>query len=231
MLEQQRPTVVTHLPPLRRRARRAPEVHRPAEPGPGQTGSALTAVAKIRADRVDALDRLLTEIGDDIRNNPHIRFERLTTVHFMRWVILRRQDGLSADYLVLESNYDGSLDAHLADLSHAAGDALHRIYAHCSDYALKGDRFGPSERVALEGHPRDVIRREERRARDAFQAARALAGREGPLGHEATQPRELHPQGRQPRRAAHRLEGCPRRLRRLRSAALLEEANPVPALR
>lgn len=151
MLEQQRHTAVTHLPSLQRRARRVAEVQRSAEPTPAQTGSALTTVAEIRPNRVDALDELLTAIGNDIRNNPHIRFEQLTTVHFMRWVILRKRDGLSADYLVLESNYDGTLDGHLADLVNAGGDALHRIYGHCSEYALRGSRFGPSERVALAG--------------------------------------------------------------------------------
>jgi hypothetical protein len=149
MLEQQRPSAVSRIPALRRRSRSAAEIRRPTEPGPAQTGSALTAVAEIHPGRLESLDRLLTEIGDDIRNNPHIRFEQLTTVHFMRWVILRRRDGAAADYLALETNYDGTLDAHLADLAQAAGDTLHRIYSHCSGYALAGNRFGPSERVAL----------------------------------------------------------------------------------
>lgn len=149
MLDQNFPPLVDQLTATRRRILGTTEIRLPTERPPLQVGNALTVVARIDPDRVDELDRLLTEIGDDIRNNPYFRFEQLTTVHFLRWVVLRRRQGTTADYLVLESNYDGTLDAHLTDLLHAGADGLHRIYKHCSEYALQGASLGASERVAL----------------------------------------------------------------------------------
>lgn len=113
------------------------------------TGRALTVAVPIKPGQVEALDALLTSIGNDIKGNPHIRFEELETVHFMRWVVLRRQPGMSADYLLLETNFDGTLDEHLEDLVLASGNTLHTIYRHCQGYALSGPTLTLSERVAL----------------------------------------------------------------------------------
>lgn len=114
-----------------------------------ETGRALTVAVAVKPDRVESLEILLTSIGNDIKGNPHIRFDELETVHFMRWVVVRRQPGLSADYLLLETNFDGSLDEHLDDLIAASGNTLHVIYGHCQGYALTGPTLALSERVAL----------------------------------------------------------------------------------
>src|SRR5262245_60536650 len=102
-----------------------------AEAEKPHTGRALTIVAPIREGQTDALDTFLTAIGADINRNPYFRFDLLKTVHFMRWVIIRRELGTKRDYLVFESNYDGTFEQHIADLEHAGGSTASKIYAHC----------------------------------------------------------------------------------------------------
>jgi hypothetical protein len=109
----------------------APLAVSPSQP----TGSALTLIVPIEPDRVDALDGLLTAIGRKVRDNPDLPADKLSTVHFFRWVILRKSEaGTSRDYLAFESNYDGALDTHLEDLCRVGGEALQRIYSHCAGY-------------------------------------------------------------------------------------------------
>jgi hypothetical protein len=121
---------------------REPPLERPFESGTSvalstsqPTGSALTLIVPIKPDRVDALDEQLSAIGQKVRDNPELPADQLSTVHFFRWVILRKSEvGTSADFLAFESNYDGTLDAHLEDMCHVGGDALERIYSHCEGY-------------------------------------------------------------------------------------------------
>jgi hypothetical protein len=97
------------------------------------TQNALTVVARIKPDQVEGLRTLLTDIGNDIRNNTYIPFAKLTTTHFARWVILE-VDGPYPASLAFESNYDGDLDAYLSQLFAAAGPGLDAIYSKCEGY-------------------------------------------------------------------------------------------------
>lgn len=99
--------------------------------------NALTVAANIKSDQLDALDRLLTEIGSSIRANPYLDFSRLSTTHFLRWVILP-SEGSSPAQLLLESNYDGSFAAYAEDLISQAGPALDAIYSKCEGYPAAG---------------------------------------------------------------------------------------------
>src|SRR5688500_6647647 len=122
----------------------------------GPTGSALTLVVPIKPDRVDALEGLLTTIGQKVRDNSQLPADKLSTVHFFRWVILRKREvGTSRDFLAFESNYDGTLDEHLEDLCRVGGEALQRIYSQCEGYmpdasATPGDCA--ALRAFLKGH-------------------------------------------------------------------------------
>lgn len=98
---------------------------------------ALTIVTPIQPDKVKDLDDLLSKIGKDIDNKTghSISFARLTTVHFLRWVILPGDNNGGRHYrpqLAFESNYDGPLDAHLEELIRVGGRVLTRIYGYCA---------------------------------------------------------------------------------------------------
>lgn len=101
------------------------------------SSNALTVVTPIQPDKVAELDALLSEIGEDISNKTgrHISFAQLTTVHFLRWVILPEDKEGKRHYLpqlAFESNYDGPLDAHLEELIRVGGPMLARIYSYCA---------------------------------------------------------------------------------------------------
>lgn len=96
-----------------------------------RAGSALTIAVPIQAARADALERYLRSIGDAIRDNTELRFGALKSVHFMRWVVVRKGPKTGKDYLLFESNHDGTPEQHLRDLIQAGPEALRKIYGHC----------------------------------------------------------------------------------------------------
>ena len=65
--------------------------------------NALTIAAPIKPGQVDDLNLLLTQIGTSLRHNPYLDISRLTTTHFLRWVILPAQ-GSAPAHLLFESN-------------------------------------------------------------------------------------------------------------------------------
>jgi hypothetical protein len=117
------------------------------------TGSALTLVVPIKPGRVDALDEVLTAIGQSVKDHPQLPSDKLSTVHFFRWVILRKSEvGTSRDFLTFESNYDGTLDTHLEDMCKVGGDALRAIYSHCEGYTSDAAADCTTLRAFLKRH-------------------------------------------------------------------------------
>jgi hypothetical protein len=110
----------------------------------------LTVVAPITPGRETALRAVLDAIAAQIAPNPRppggglIPFERLTTVHFARWLI--RDDGRDASgapipaELVMATAYDAPLDGHLRELACVAHAGLDAIYVHCEGYPEAGAR-------------------------------------------------------------------------------------------
>jgi len=104
------------------------------QPSEGQltAGQAFTALAKVESGHEAELSAYLTGLGTNIDGSTDIVFSELRLVHFMRWAIVK--DASGASWLAFESNHDGSLDAHLAELlDHGAG-GIHQIYRHCVGY-------------------------------------------------------------------------------------------------
>jgi hypothetical protein len=99
--------------------------------------NALTVVADIRTDQLAALDALLTQIGDSLLANPYLDVSRLSTTHFLRWVILPGE-GASPAKLLLESNHDGDFETYARHLIAEAGTALDAIYSKCAGYPAAG---------------------------------------------------------------------------------------------
>lgn len=101
----------------------------------------LTVIVPIKTGKAAQLKSFLNEIGQNIMTNPHIPFSQFKTVHFLRWVILpaTKIGGENIpEQLVMSSNYDGSLDHHLADLVDIAGNGIGKIYAFCEDAPSEG---------------------------------------------------------------------------------------------
>src|SRR5258707_15132634 len=95
--------------------------------------NALSVVTQVRAERLNALEMLLGEIGDDIQNNRWVPFPRFETLHFACWIVLKRDSNFPLR-LVLETSFDGTLDAHLDEWIQRAAGGLHEIYSQCEGY-------------------------------------------------------------------------------------------------
>ena len=92
--------------------------------------SVFTIVAEIRPGEVEQLGKLLDEIGDDIKGNPHLRFSDLKGLHYASFVIIE----CPQPHLLFEGNIDGPVTAFLEQLVRAAGETVDRIWSHCVDF-------------------------------------------------------------------------------------------------
>ena len=114
--------------------------------------SAFTIVTEV-ADRdgaVAELEALLNEIGDDIDDNPHLRFADLSDLHYASFSVVA--EGTDTPYLVFEGNVDGRTGDFLRQLVHVAGGAVHAIYRHCAGFPA----HGAGEDVVRYLHARDI---------------------------------------------------------------------------
>ncbi len=100
--------------------------------------SALTVVAAIRDGAADELHRLLRGLAAGSVAGVSLDFRKVVSLHFGRFVILpplEDRDVPVPAKLAFESNYDGSLDAHLDELYAKNGPALDRILSYCEGYS------------------------------------------------------------------------------------------------
>jgi hypothetical protein len=140
--------------PLAQRAKKTGSGERPAERGPtsavsaksGRTlalepslaGNALTIVRTVLPERKTELVELLTRMGTNIDTTTEMVFDELESVHFMRWVVIEGATPEQPAQLAFESNYDGTLTQHLADLYEHGARAMHAIYRCCAGYPFAG---------------------------------------------------------------------------------------------
>jgi hypothetical protein len=91
--------------------------------------SALTLVARVKDTGLEPLRRALKD------NEPALReaLQRVTTIHYARWVIVEPSDGYKP-LLAFGSDFDGPVEAHVQDLVREFGPLLDAIYTHCEDY-------------------------------------------------------------------------------------------------
>lgn len=123
---------------------------------------ALTVIVPVPDEKIEGLQALLNAVGRNITNpgapgagsvklewvrdylppshtiqqGPHfIEFGRLTTVHFLRWVLLEpardATGGLIAANLAFSTDYDGPFEEHVNELVMVAEPALRAIYSFC----------------------------------------------------------------------------------------------------
>jgi hypothetical protein len=108
--------------------------------------SALTVITPLREDRANAepqLRALLDNLGSNLKGNSALRFHEMTSVHYAAWLILR-PIGKGPARLVLETNYDGELRAHLSELVEHSAPVLDQIYFFCRKYP--GRAADPAQR-------------------------------------------------------------------------------------
>jgi hypothetical protein len=115
------------------------------------TGSALTLVVPVLAERREELTRLLTRVGTNIDAAAEMRFAALSSVHFLRWVVLDGVSPTDPPILIFESNYDGTLDQHLSDLFACGSRLVHEVYRCCQGYpfARLAELGGEQEQAAI----------------------------------------------------------------------------------
>ncbi|HEV3050869.1 MAG TPA: hypothetical protein VGX50_11190, partial [Longimicrobium sp.] len=126
-----------------------------ARDGRTRQGS-LLVMAPIRTDQYEPLKKVLAEIakppaGEDIELNPVIPFLKLRTVHFARLLLHAESPSDDAPIpsvngkpqvrggpipakLLLATDFDGPLQAHLEELLDVAGPGLDRVFAHCEGW-------------------------------------------------------------------------------------------------
>lgn len=151
---------------------------------------ALTVIVPVSDEKIEGLRALLNVVGQNIINpgspgagsvpvervrdyfplshlipegSPFIEFRRLTTVHFLRWVLLEpardAAGGPIKASLAFSTDYDGPLEEHVNELVVVAEPALRTIYSFCDpspgdgslqDYLLSHRR---PEAAFYRGHP------------------------------------------------------------------------------
>lgn len=121
---------------------------------PYQNG--LTIVTPVRSGHSAPLTAVLEEINASVPAHDDLPFDALTRVHFLRWVLLpATTDDLGRDtktQLVLSTNYDEPLTAHLEELVDVGGRALDRIYQHCVGYPAPDERSRDNVISYLQAH-------------------------------------------------------------------------------
>lgn len=102
--------------------------------------NALTLITVIRDEQSGPLTTLLKDRKEALNT----ALKSIGTVHYARFVII---DGTTINnellppQLVLSSNFDGEIDAHIQDLAKHLADLLDQIYAHTLNYN-PADRAG-----------------------------------------------------------------------------------------
>jgi hypothetical protein len=120
--------------------------------GAGSAGNALTLAVRLKPNRREPLRQLLEAYGGDIRNCRDITFAQLETVHFLRFVIIGTDEDGGDGTLVLESNHDGSFDAHVDDLLRAGAAGFHAIFRHCVGYPVDQEALAPADFPAVKAY-------------------------------------------------------------------------------
>jgi hypothetical protein len=153
----------------------------------------LTIVAPVRKGAEGAVEQLLERMGDGVANGSVIDFGALDGVHFARLMIVPADTDSSGAPLpasvILLSDFDVTLDAHLEQLVDTAGAGLDQVFGSCEGYP----EGRPARRDRLEYLRRHVVReaatyvntrgrtvrqiRQETVLRDALEAALDDRGR------------------------------------------------------
>jgi hypothetical protein len=103
----------------------------------------MIILADVKPGELEPLRKTLEQISERLPNNYDLPFSNTKTVHYAAWMVLpalrdEERNTTKSARLVLETNYDGELDAHLNDLISNCGPEFDQVYAHCSGYPPAG---------------------------------------------------------------------------------------------
>jgi hypothetical protein len=115
------------------------------------TQSTLTIVTRINPNDLDALDRLLSEMGHAVDKNEYIRFGEIASLH-MAGIVIAAQDPRFPPTLIFESNFDGAANEYLHALVDHGRAGIDAIYSKCEAYPAKAARTDAAILAYLRRH-------------------------------------------------------------------------------
>ena len=111
----------------------------------------FTIVTRINPSDLDALDRLLSEIGKDLEKNQHLHFAKIASLH-MAGITIAAKDPRFPPILIFEANFDGTADQYLRELVAHGRAGLDAIYRNCEGYPVEMARTDASIVAYLREH-------------------------------------------------------------------------------
>jgi hypothetical protein len=103
--------------------------------------NALTVIVPILPDKLQFLRGYLKTIGDDVVNNPYVRFAKTPSTHSARWVIF---EDLPEPRLYFSACYDGTFEDYLTEITSQLGPGMDPIWACCRGYYIRS-AYNPKE--------------------------------------------------------------------------------------
>lgn len=104
-----------------------------------KTQTAVFLQMRIQSEYVDLLENTLKSAGNPLHPDSIFPFEKISTVHFARWIIAPATQKFHAS-LIYSGNVDGTEKEHLEDLVDHMSDGLDQILQYCIGYPHKEDR-------------------------------------------------------------------------------------------
>lgn len=227
--------------------------------------SALTVLFPVREENVVPLRQLLNAVGQNItkerevlmekvhkllppaparaKERCFIEFHKLTTVHFLRWVLLESATDAEGRpigaTLAFATDYDGPLHAHVDELIGVAGAALEAVFSFCDPAPAPGglksyllDAQRPYE-AFYRGHPGRSVQQIWGASNQSEEELRKVLGKEldtlpHPVTAEDTVTRVRRSAGQSGWRSAS-TAGEPQKKPQLNSTLLWVIAGAIPA--
>jgi hypothetical protein len=128
----------------------------------------LTIIDQIKPGQIEALKELLGTLAGHRDTWEVIPFTALSNVHFARILVLDEAKARSSDRpssrrahlearvvpsrLVMLTDIDAPLDAHLRDLATTCGEGMDRVFGHCQGFPAPGARTADSRMAYLRRH-------------------------------------------------------------------------------
>lgn len=125
---------------------------------PGQRRSdaeqnASAIVTNINSGQEGAVRSELETVGSSVESTKGAPFSSIPTVHYAAWLILpgvkEKSGGQGPARLLLETNYDGTLENHLDELVKHCRSELDRLYQYCEGYPAPSARTPDTVRAHL----------------------------------------------------------------------------------